>query len=95
MRGVDARLDVGCQEDHGKPIFGVRFNPLEAYKENPRHLFATVGSNRATIYECGHGGSLTVLQAYVDECVSHCYLTYKCYHGCWEPNCAAESVGPD
>lgn len=52
------------KEDHGKPLFGVSFNQFMG--ENEPQMFATVGSNRATIYECCENGYIKLLQAYED-----------------------------
>lgn len=49
------------REEHGQPLFGAQFNP---YLQDQK-IFATVGSNRATIYQCVHS-SITPLQAYYD-----------------------------
>ncbi|GFS16139.1 polycomb protein EED [Elysia marginata] len=39
-----------------------------AMKESDPVLFATVGHNRVTIYECYDGGKVKLLQSYVDQC---------------------------
>jgi len=59
------------QEEHGLPLFGVQFNwYLEEVK-----VFATVGSNRATIYRCNSDGTNTALQAYSDADTDENYYT--------------------
>ncbi|KAI8476637.1 MAG: WD40-repeat-containing domain protein [Monoraphidium minutum] len=50
-------------EHDGQPIFGLKFNNCDpAYKD----LLATVGNNRAHIYQCHPGGRVDVLQIYTD-----------------------------
>lgn len=53
------------KEKHGRPIFGVQFS--EVYKETDPPLFAAVGSNQVTIYECErNSGRIKLLSAYMD-----------------------------
>ncbi|GFO42672.1 polycomb protein eed-like [Plakobranchus ocellatus] len=54
------------KEDHGQPLFGIQINM--AMKESDPVLFATVGHNRVTIYECYDGGKVKLLQSYADQC---------------------------
>ena len=56
------------QEDHGKPLFGVAFN-YHLPADQPQ-MFAAVGSNRITVYECRQSGYMKAIQAYVDSDVS-------------------------
>ncbi|CAL1547484.1 unnamed protein product [Lymnaea stagnalis] len=62
------RLQFKCtnylKEDHGQPLFGIQINLV--MKETDPILFATVGHNRVTIYECHDGGKIKLLQSYVD-----------------------------
>lgn len=52
------------KEDHSQPLFGVVINLN--MKETDPVLFATVGHNRVTIYECHEGGKIKLLQSYAD-----------------------------
>ncbi|CAH1802592.1 unnamed protein product [Owenia fusiformis] len=58
------KLSQFLKEDHGQPIFSVQFNWNINNKD--REIFATVGGNRVTIYECSIDGSVKLLQAYCD-----------------------------
>mmetsp|Transcript_2279 Transcript_2279/g.4618 ORF Transcript_2279/g.4618 Transcript_2279/m.4618 type:complete len:377 (+) Transcript_2279:73-1203(+) len=81
------KLTQLIQEDHGCPIYNVQFNTCDLRHS---HLFATVGSNRATVYEClsnaeyGSGidpkrqdpcGNTRVLQAFFDENISESFFS--------------------
>ena len=50
------------REDHGKPLYGVSFNP---YQNMYGVYFATVGSNRLTLYRCKED-DIQLLQCYAD-----------------------------
>ncbi|XP_064404709.1 polycomb protein EED-like [Halichondria panicea] len=50
------------KEEHGLPLFGVQFN----WSQGNTDFFATVGSNRATVYKCNDDGSIAPTQAYSD-----------------------------
>ncbi|UYV71372.1 EED [Cordylochernes scorpioides] len=55
------------KENHNQPLFGVQFN---TYLKDGRDIFATVGSNKITIYECLEGGGIKPIQSYTDPDVS-------------------------
>lgn len=50
------------KEDHNQPLFSVQFNHLV----KDVNVFACVGSNRVSIYECLDNGKLKYLQCYAD-----------------------------
>ncbi|ELU03609.1 hypothetical protein CAPTEDRAFT_1436 [Capitella teleta] len=61
------------KEDHGQPVFGVQFNYHT--KDGDPVLFATVGSNRVTVYECEESGKITLVQAYIDADADESFYT--------------------
>ncbi|KIZ04250.1 Polycomb group protein FERTILIZATION-INDEPENDENT ENDOSPERM [Monoraphidium neglectum] len=50
-------------EHHGRPIFCAKFNCCDPSYQD---LLATVGKNKATIYQCHPGGRVDVVQIYTD-----------------------------
>eukprot|EP00112_Aurelia_sp_Birch-Aquarium-sp1_P017205 Seg397.19 transcript_id=Seg397.19/GoldUCD/mRNA.D3Y31 product="Polycomb protein eed-A" protein_id=Seg397.19/GoldUCD/D3Y31 len=64
------------KEDHKQPIFGVQFFQLFHDDEKDPLVFATVGSNRVSIYKCEEGsGRVTLLQNYCDSDPEENYYT--------------------
>ncbi|GAB2277855.1 Polycomb group protein fie2 [Dionaea muscipula] len=58
-----------------RPLYAVVFNFIDSRFYN---LFATVGGNRVTVYRCMEGGTIAVLQSYVDEDKEESFYTV-----CW------------
>ncbi|GAX80271.1 hypothetical protein CEUSTIGMA_g7709.t1 [Chlamydomonas eustigma] len=58
------KFQTSIEEEHKKPIFCITFNQVDSAHSR---VFASVGSNRASIYECLDGGTIDVLQVYTDE----------------------------
>lgn len=75
------RFACQVKEEHGQPLFGVQFNP---YYLNEK-VFATVGSNRATVFKCNSDCSISPLQVYSDadpeEMFYTCAWTYDAETG--------------
>uniref|UniRef100_A0A3N7FGV4 Uncharacterized protein n=1 Tax=Populus trichocarpa TaxID=3694 RepID=A0A3N7FGV4_POPTR len=57
------RLTNRLQEGK-RPLYAVVFNFIDSRYFN---VFATVGGNRVTVYQCLDEGVIAVLQSYVDE----------------------------
>ncbi|XP_042519124.1 polycomb group protein FIE1-like [Macadamia integrifolia] len=47
-----------------RPLYAVAFNFID---DRYYTVFATVGGNRVTVYQCLEGGVIAILQSYVDE----------------------------
>ena len=67
-RKIQYKCSCYIKEDHGQPIFGVSF--CDYAKEGDAPVFATVGSNRVSVYELKENGSMKLLQSYIDADVS-------------------------
>lgn len=59
----DFRVTNRLQEGK-RPIYAVVFNFIDSRFYN---VFATVGGNRVTVYQCLEGGVIAVLQSYIDD----------------------------
>ncbi|XP_064606882.1 polycomb protein EED-like [Liolophura sinensis] len=72
-----SKLQFKCtnnlKEDHQQPIFGIQINQNQ--RPGDPVLFATVGSNRVTVYRCLENGRIKLLQAYVDPSTDESFYT--------------------
>ncbi|KOB73767.1 Extra sex combs [Operophtera brumata] len=58
------KFNCSAKEDHGLPLFGCQFN--HHLGDSGPQVFAVVGSNRVSIYECPESGGFKFLQCYAD-----------------------------
>lgn len=69
------------KEDHGLPLFGTQFNHY--LKPGQPLTFASVGSNRVSIYHCLKDGTMRLVQCYADPDVRYFYKIYTNYESFW------------
>ncbi|CAL0322718.1 unnamed protein product [Lupinus luteus] len=67
----DYRITNRIQEGK-RPIYAIVFNFLDSRYFN---VFATVGLNRVTVYQCLEGGVIAVLQSYADDAKDESFYT--------------------
>jgi hypothetical protein len=69
------KFTARLKENHNEPIYSINFNFADLrYKD----YFATIGSNRASIYRLHKNGGIVPVQVFVDE-----DATEKWYTCCW------------
>lgn len=70
-------LRSSVREDHCTALFGVQFNHYLKRDELP--VFASVGSNRVSVYRCLKNGSMDLVQCYADPDVRSFLLNMEFY----------------